>query len=87
MNTQQAPVKTGMLDFLRMSSGNQLVIPVYQRNYTWIANKEVKQYFEDLTYVVNGTYDKENDIIKEEVDGLANFFINIFDSKLRIVWN
>ncbi len=34
MNTQQAPVKTGMLDFLRMSSGNQLVIPVYQRNYT-----------------------------------------------------
>ena len=58
MNTQQAPVKTGLLDFFRTSSGNQFVIPVYQRNYTWTANKEVKQYFEDLSCVIDGTYDK-----------------------------
>ena len=32
-------------------------IPVYQRNYTWTAKKEVKQYFEDLKEVINGNYD------------------------------
>lgn len=58
MNSQQAPVKTGLLDFFRTSSGNQFVIPVYQRNYTWTANKEVKQYFEDLRNVIDGTFDK-----------------------------
>ena len=58
MSTQQAPVKTGLLDFFRTSTGNQFVIPVYQRNYTWTANKEVNQYLEDLENVVNGTYDK-----------------------------
>lgn len=58
MNGEQAPIKTGLLDFFRRSTGNQFVIPVYQRNYTWTASKEVKQYFEDLENVINGTYDK-----------------------------
>ena len=58
MNSQQTPVKIGLLDFFRTSSGNQFVIPVYQRNYTWTANKEVKQYFEDLENIINRTYDK-----------------------------
>ncbi len=58
MNSQQASVKTGLLDFFRTSTGNQFVIPVYQRNYTWTANKEVKQYFEDLENIIDGTYDK-----------------------------
>lgn len=58
MHDNQAPVKTGLLKFLRESVGGQFVIPVYQRNYTWTANKEVKQYFEDLKSVLEDKYDK-----------------------------
>lgn len=58
MNDSQAPVKIGLLKFLRESVGSQFVIPVYQRNYTWTCNKEVKQYFEDLSNVINGKFDK-----------------------------
>ena len=58
MNDSQAPVKTGLLKFLRESVGSQFVIPVYQRNYTWTPNKEVKQYFDDLENVISGKYDK-----------------------------
>lgn len=54
----QEPKKVGLLKFLQMSMGSQFVIPVYQRNYTWTANKEVKQYFEDLENVLNGKYNK-----------------------------
>lgn len=58
MSDNQAPVKTGLLKFLRESVGSQFVIPVYQRNYTWTANKEVKQYFEDLKSILEDKYDK-----------------------------
>lgn len=58
MSDSQAPVKIGLLKFLRESVGSQFVIPVYQRNYTWTYNKEVKQYFEDLENVINGKFDK-----------------------------
>lgn len=52
----QPPVRTGLLDFLKNSSGSQFVIPVYQRNYTWTAGKEVRQYLEDLASVLKGEY-------------------------------
>lgn len=52
----QPPVRTGLLDFLMNSSGCQFVIPVYQRNYTWTAGKEVKQYLDDLKSVLIGEY-------------------------------
>ena len=52
----QPPVRTGLLDFLKNSSGCQFVIPVYQRNYTWTAGKEVKQYLDDLKSVLIGEY-------------------------------
>ena len=52
----QPPLRTGLLDFLRNSSGSQFVIPVYQRNYTWSAGKEVKQYLDDLKSVLLGEY-------------------------------
>lgn len=58
MNDSQAPVKIGLLKFLRESVGSQFVIPVYQRNYTWTCSKEVKQYFDDLENVISGKYDK-----------------------------
>lgn len=51
---EQPPIRTGLLDFFRKSSGCQFVIPVYQRNYTWTAGKEVAQYLEDLTNVLSG---------------------------------
>lgn len=55
---RQPPIKTGLLEFLRTSVGSQFVIPVYQRNYTWTSNKEVKQYFDDLYCVLNKKYEK-----------------------------
>ena len=56
MSNIQPPIRTGLLDFIQKSSGSQFVIPVYQRNYTWTANKEVKQYLEDLKSILNGEY-------------------------------
>lgn len=52
------PTKTGLLKLLRDSSGSQFVIPVYQRNYTWTADKDVKQYLHDLDCVLSGAYKK-----------------------------
>lgn len=56
-NNYQAPIRTGLLDFFRNSNGCQFVIPVYQRNYTWTAGKEVKQYLDDMNSVLNEEYD------------------------------
>lgn len=56
-NKYQAPLRTGLLDFFRNSAGCQFVIPVYQRNYTWTAGKEVRQYLEDMVSVMRGEYD------------------------------
>ena len=53
----QPPIRTRLLDFFRNSAGCQFVIPAYQRNYTWTAGKEVKQYLEDLKSVLDGEYD------------------------------
>ncbi|MCM1327427.1 MAG: DUF262 domain-containing HNH endonuclease family protein [Bacteroidales bacterium] len=50
------PKRTGLLQLLGNSLGCQFVIPVYQRNYTWAADKEVKQYFDDLKNVLRGDY-------------------------------
>lgn len=58
MVESQPPIKTGLLTFLKSSIGSQFVIPVYQRNYTWTANKEVKQYFDDLENILNGNNKK-----------------------------
>ena len=57
MMSEQQPKATGLLKLLRDSLGAQFVIPVYQRNYTWTANKEVKQYLDDLKTVLDGKYD------------------------------
>jgi len=55
-NKAQPPMRTGILDFLRGAAGTQFVIPVYQRSYTWTANKEVRQMLEDLKHVLVGDY-------------------------------
>lgn len=50
------PKRTGLLELLRASQGCQFVIPVYQRNYIWNANEQVKQYLSDLEKVLKGDY-------------------------------
>ncbi len=50
------PKRTGLLQLLGNSLGCQFVIPVYQRNYTWTAEREVEQYFNDLDNVLKGNY-------------------------------
>lgn len=52
----QPPIRTGLLDFIKNSTGSQFAIPVYQRNYTWTAGKEVKQYLDDLKSVLKNEY-------------------------------
>ena len=52
------PRRAGLLEFIRSSTGCQFVIPVYQRNYTWSADREVKQYLSDLEKVLTGEYKK-----------------------------
>ena len=37
MPQENIPVKVGILELLRGSTGAQFVIPAYQRNYTWTA--------------------------------------------------
>ena len=56
MDIYLLPIRTGLLDFFRTTTGSQFVIPVYQRNYTWTANKEVKQYLEDMNFALKGDY-------------------------------
>lgn len=50
------PRRVGLMQLLSSSTGCQFVIPVYQRNYTWSAEREVKQYLNDLSRVLNGDY-------------------------------
>lgn len=50
------PRRTGLLQLLGNSLGCQFVIPVYQRNYTWEAEREVKQYLDDLHNILRNEY-------------------------------
>ena len=52
MIQENTPAKVGLLDLLLVSYGVQFVIPAYQRNYTWSANREVKQLLEDIKAVL-----------------------------------
>ena len=44
------------MQLLMSSTGCQFVIPVYQRNYTWDTEHEVKQYLHDLSRVLKQEY-------------------------------
>lgn len=54
MSQENIPIKVGLLELLLGSTEVQYVIPAYQRNYTWLANREVKQLMEDLKMVLCG---------------------------------
>lgn len=40
--------------FIKEANGSQYVIPVYQRNYTWKKNKQVKQLLIDIKRILDG---------------------------------
>lgn len=40
--------------FIKEAYGSQYVIPVYQRNYTWKKNKQVKQLLDDVEKIITG---------------------------------
>lgn len=50
------PRRVGLMELLMTSTGCQFVIPVYQRNYTWAAEREVKQYLNDLSHILSQEY-------------------------------
>lgn len=58
MQQENIPIKVGLLELLYGSQGTQFVIPPYQRNYTWVANKEVKQLFDDIKVILSGKRNK-----------------------------
>lgn len=58
MQQENIPIKVGLLELLYGSQGTQFVIPAYQRNYTWVANKEVKQLLDDIKVVLSGERNK-----------------------------
>jgi len=41
-------------EFIQKSQGSQYVIPVYQRNYTWKKNVQVKKLLEDIVKILEG---------------------------------
>lgn len=67
------PEKSNLITFLKKTIGGQFVIPVYQRNYTWTASKEVRQYLSDLEAVLTGDFD--NHFL-----GIVIYLINVLDS-------
>jgi len=58
MQQENIPIKVGLLELLYGSQGTQFVIPAYQRNYTWVANREVKQLLDDIRVVLSGERSK-----------------------------
>ncbi len=50
------PSRMSIWDYIG-GDGKQLVIPVYQRNYSWNANIEVKRLLDDMLSVINGKSD------------------------------
>lgn len=41
-------------EFIKEAFGSQYIIPVYQRNYTWKKNKQVKQLLSDIENILRG---------------------------------
>ena len=48
------PEKLTLLDFFKRLPNSQFVIPVYQRNYIWGVNREIKKYIDDYQRILSG---------------------------------
>ena len=49
------PERKNLLNFLNGIKNTQFVIPVYQRNYIWQSNKQVKKFIDDYELVLKGS--------------------------------
>lgn len=52
------PEKLTLLDFFKRLPNSQFVIPVYQRNYIWGVNREIKKYIDDYEKILTGEKEK-----------------------------
>ncbi len=50
----KASPKSIFEEFIKEAYGSQYVIPVYQRNYTWRKNKQIKQLLDDIESILKG---------------------------------
>lgn len=76
MKKAAVPRRSGVMELLRESVGCQFVIPVYQRNYTWNAEKEIKQFLSDLKKVLSREY-------RNHFMGIIIYLDNPIDFKTR----
>ena len=60
MIQENTSTKVGLLEPLLALSGVQSVIPAYQHNYTWTANREMKQLLDDIKAVLRGMQFEED---------------------------
>jgi uncharacterized protein with ParB-like and HNH nuclease domain len=82
------PIRTELISFFKKTSGDQFVIPVYQRNYIWKPEKEVKKYLLDL----KGLLDKKNKqhflgiiiYLTKLIDGFATTEFSVIDGQQRL---
>lgn len=84
----QPPIRTGLIDFLKKTTGGQFVIPVFQRNYTWRAKKEVQQYLNDLTNILEQKYDSHFlgiiIYLTKIIDGFGTSEFSVIDGQQRL---
>ena len=52
-NTNAAPFRIGLMEFIAKSNGSQFTIPVYQRNYTWTTSKDINKLLSDIDLIIN----------------------------------
>ena len=87
MNDVVAPSRMGLLKLLEAAHGNQYVIPVYQRKYTWEAKKEVKQFLIDLEKLVKNEYNNHflGIIIQLDISkGIGSIESSVVDGQQRL---
>ena len=70
------PRRVGLMNLLMFSTECQFVIPVYQRNYTRSANREVKQYLNNLSHILKKKY-------KNHFMGILIYLGNAIDFSTR----
>lgn len=57
MDLDKTPYKSGLTEFLsKFAHNTQLVIPVYQRNYTWTVNGQINPFLNDVENVIKGEF-------------------------------
>ena len=51
-NNSLKPERQNLLSYLNLLSNAQFVIPVFQRNYVWQVDKQVKKFIDDYDRVL-----------------------------------